>query len=556
MHQAHQLRVAWGRQPIQLIVLGVLAAALCLLLLADRAAAQVVTVAANGEQRELLEVYVGQSRSLSTDWPVNRVSVTDPEIADVEVLSPNQVLVMGKEAGSTDLLLWRDDQVAWQARVQVRMDLTALTADLAEMFPGSRLELKQVGDTIVVSGLLTRVEHAAQLHNYFETAELKFLDLTHVAGVQQVMLQVRIAEASRTAIRALGINFFHTGNDFFGGSTIGPSGSGPINPINIGVPEGAAAGGDLPFRFLDSVNVSPGVTLFAGIPDADLQVFLQALAENQYLRILAEPNLVALSGEKASFLAGGEFPIPVVQGGTAESTAITIEYREFGVRLNFLPVVLGDNSINLYVAPEVSELTDVGAVEIQGFRIPALLTRRAETTVELKSGQTFAMAGLLNQGVDARSSRVPLLGSIPVLGPLFRSVRYQADETELVVLVTATLVEPLAIASARPMPGILHQAPSDWELYLEGHIHAQDPVKVSPMDAAWLREKGLDRLKGPGAWTNYDQRPAPSRPDPRPAPEPVQEGLPEEAADTEVRMDAGPELEPEATPDEEVTPAE
>lgn len=528
-------------------------AVILLLVTSQGAIGQQVSVSANGDASNQLDVYVGQSKALSTDWPVNRVSVTDPQIADVEVLSPNQVLVLGKEVGSTDLLLWRDDQVAWQARVQVRRDLRALQDDLGNMFPGSDLELRQVGDSVVISGQLSRVEQAAQLHNFFEGAEIKYVDLTYVAGVQQVMLQVRIAEASRTAIRQLGVNFFGTGSDFFGGNTIGPSGGGPINPVNIGVPEGASAAGgpDLPFAFLDDLNISPGVTLFAGVPDADLQVFVQALAENQYLRILAEPNLVALSGERASFLAGGEYPIPVVQGGTSESTTVTIEYREFGVRLNFLPVVLGDGSIHLYVAPEVSELTDVGAVVIQGFQIPALRVRRTESTVQLKSGQTFAMAGLLNQKVDARNSRIPGLGSLPVLGPLFRSVRYQQDETELVVLVTATLVEPLSVVAERPLPGMLHEPPSDWELYVEGKLEGDVLPKVAPADAAWLRERGLDRLQGPGAWSDYNQPPARPRRELRPrqseesrfnddsAAEPSQPATQNQAAGDAVVEDAG-----------------
>ena len=174
---------------------------------------------------------------------------------------------------------------------------------------------------------------------------------------------------------------------------------------------------------------------------------------------------MALSGQEASFLAGGEYPVPVVQGGLQGTTAISIEYKEYGIGLTFRPTVLGNGAIRLYVAPTVSSLTDVGAVTVQGFTIPALTIRKAETTLELYSGQTFGMAGLLQHEVNARNSRVPGLGDIPILGALFRSVRYRSRDTELVVLVTASLVEPMSAALAPLTPGAAHTAPNDWELY-------------------------------------------------------------------------------------------
>jgi pilus assembly protein CpaC len=250
--------------------------------------------------------------------------------------------------------------------------------------------------------------------------------------------------------------------------------------------------------------VGDAVTLFAGFPGLDFQLFLEALEENQYIRTLAEPTLVALSGEKASFLAGGEFPIPIAQGaGVGGGTTITIEYKEFGVRLNFLPTVLGDGTIRLQVAPEVSDLSEIGAVEIEGFRIPSLLTRRAATTLVMKSGQTFAMAGLIDRSVAARSERVPGLGSLPILGPLFRSVRYERGDTELVVLATIELVEPIDLQTELPVPGDTHAEPSDWELYAGGHIHG-NTNRARP-EIPWAETMGLDRLLGAGAWARHDQ---------------------------------------------------
>ena len=488
----------------------------CLTLLSTVPAALLAQPAATGqpEEKNLITVYVRRSEVIRAPWPVKRVAVTDPKIADVKVLTPDQVLVQGKTVGSTDLILWSEKEQAWRARIDVDVDLGRLKTELGRLFPGAALEVSQSQDVLVVSGALRRAEHAQQLHKFLEAYGVKFVDVTHVAGVQQVLLKVRVAEVSRTAIRALGINAVARDNrwfPWFGGSVVGSDGGGALQPVSIGPVAGADATRSFPFLFNSDVEISPSVTLFAGFPDIDLEVFLLALAENQYLRILAEPNLVALSGEKASFLAGGEFPVPVVQGGTTGGTSISVQYRDFGVSLEFRPVVLGDGTIRLYVAPEVSDLSDVGAVVIEGFRIPSVITRRARTTLELKNNQTFAMAGLINRVTNARTSRVPGLGDLPVLGSLFRSVRYQQAETELVVLVTASLVEPLSEATRPPSPGMLHVTPSDWELYVLGRIEGRAPAPVAPPDAEWLKKLGLDRIKGPGAWSRYEQKMAQSQ---------------------------------------------
>jgi len=320
-------------------------------------------------------------------------------------------------------------------------------------------------------------------------------------------------------VRAFGIEALQTGhhdNTFFGYSQVGPDGGGALNPITIGPAAGIAAGTELatprfsPFTFNADVNVSPLTTLVLGFPRAELQFFIQALAENRYLRILAEPNLVALSGEEASFLAGGEIPIPIVQG-TGGGTSISIQWKEFGVRLKFRPTVLGDNSIRLHVAPEVSDLSNDGAVVIQGFSIPSIVSRRVETTLELDSGQTFLMAGLLNRRNQGRNSRIPALGEVPILGSLFRSSRYQQGETELAVLVTAWLVEPMSLASPPPVPGDLHTPPNDWEFFAMGQIEGSTPATLSPAEAKWFQDMGLDELRGPGAWVNYEKSSSPSQ---------------------------------------------
>ena len=581
-------------------------------------------------QAENVVVQIGQSRLITAPWPVKRLSVTDPKIADVEGIAPERVLILGKKIGTTDLFMWSDQEQVSRARIDVCVDLARIKKELNQLFPKSKLDVAQSQDVVIVTGTLAtqdqaaklqiflkasgeatglkyvdlterpgakamgvpglgpgavgpaatmpeseiqdyvdpsrlrddiaevfpdcdldvhrsqnviavrgtlrRAEQATQLSAFLKAVEaalqerassskghtvdrVKFVNLTTVAGVQQVTIQVRVAEVSRSVVRAFGIEALQTGhhdNTFFGFSQVGPDSGGALNPISIGPAAGITAGTELatprfsPFTFNADVNVSPLTTLVLGFPRAELQFFIQALAENRYLRILAEPNLVALSGEEASFLAGGEIPIPIVQG-TGGGTSISIQWKEFGVRLKFRPTVLGDNSIRLHVAPEVSDLSNDGAVVIQGFSIPSIVSRRVETTLELDSGQTFLMAGLLNRRNQGRNSRIPALGEVPILGSLFRSSRYQQGETELAVLVTAWLVEPMSLASPPPVPGDLHTPPNDWEFFAMGQIEGSTPATLSPAEAKWFQDMGLDELRGPGAWVNYEKSSSPSQ---------------------------------------------
>ena len=440
-------------------------------------------------------ITVGESRLVKTELPTLRVSVTKPKTADVQVLTPYQVMIQGLNVGSTDVIIWskdEDDIQHWKIRVV--MDVSTYAEKLKELFPHSSLQISHSDETLIVKGLLRSTEQVIQLRDYLDKAEVKYVDMTSVAGVQQVQLQVRVAEVSRTLLRVLGINAFYTGPDYFGASRIGSSGGGALVP-SIGVAPQAGNSG-----------VTPGdlISIIAGVPGSNFEAFIQTLAENQYLKMLANPTLVALSGEEANFLAGGEFPIPVVQGGGEGGTSISIEYREYGVRLAFRPIVLGDGTIRLYVAPEVSELTDVGVI-IEGYSVPSLLIRKAETTLELKSGQTFAMAGLIKNDVESIRSRVPGVSNLPVLGPLFRSIRYKEKETELVVLVTVALVEPISSSQTSLLPGFMHSRPDDWEFYAEGFTEGQKPPKIHPDDAKTLKEMGLNELVGPGAWDFSDQ---------------------------------------------------
>jgi pilus assembly protein CpaC len=388
--------------------------------------------------------------------------------------------------------MWSEDEETWQTRVDVG-DIPRLKTELTGLFPGCTLDVKRSENVVIVAGLLSSAEQVNELRDFLDATGLRYLDRTRLAGVQQVEIEVRVAEASRRALRELGINTTIRATTEHGLGRLWPPVGNDFATGTVGPKTGLAS-------------------LIAGFPHADLEVFLEALAENHYVQVLAEPNLTAASGEEANFLAGGEFPIPVVQGGAGgTSTAISIEYKEYGVALQFVPIVLGNNSIRLHVGTEVSRLSLKGAVVIEGFRVPAVETRRAETTLELRSGQMFGMAGLIEQDTEALNSRVPWLGDLPVLGPLFRSVQYERGETELVVLVRASLVEPLSTDSSPPLPGALHVPPTDAQLYGEGRLEGTPPTDVQLPDAAWRRELGLEWLRSPGTWARYDSPSIPSR---------------------------------------------
>ena len=259
---------------------------------------------------EAISFIVGESTIVRPPWPTVRVVVTNPAIAFAETLAPQQVLLQGIKVGSTDLIVWNEDETQVQRwKVQVKLDTARFKEKLDELFPDASLEVSEHGETLIIKGLLRSAEQATQLHAYLDKTSTAYADMTSVAGVQQVQIEIRVAEVSRRALKALGINAFHTDDDYFGAVRIGG-----IYPISMGPVGGQPPSDNLDFTINSAPSVGSLVTVFAGFPRANLEFFLRALAENQYLRLLANPTLVALNGEEASFLAGGEFPIPVVQG--------------------------------------------------------------------------------------------------------------------------------------------------------------------------------------------------------------------------------------------------
>lgn len=428
-------------------------------------------VANGADENGAVRIMLNKSQVLQTRVPYKRVNVSQPEIADVNPIGPQSILVTAKKVGSTQVIVWDDQDRTQVMDVVVGFDLKELQDQLTAQFPTSNIEATSSGNTIVLKGRAPSMQVAEQARLLASSQGENIMSFIEVSGGQQVMLQVRFAEVSKTATNALGVNL-----GFSDGTAIIGSNHGGGTPFGFHATDG----------FIDDVGVplDVGTANLFGRAVSGNSAFLfmiQALRQNNLLRMLAEPNLVTMSGETASFLAGGEFPIPVPQTGTDGGTTITIEYKEFGVRLNFTPVVLGDGRIRMQVAPEVSELDFTNAVFLNGFRIPALTTRNVSTTVELFEGETLALAGLLNNRVTANKDAVPFLGDVPVLGALFRSTRYERRETELVVLVTPRLVSGMEPGEVPPLPGEAWRHPEELEMMLMGDVGGEvEPAADGP----------------------------------------------------------------------------
>lgn len=407
-------------------------------------------VRGTGEAPIVLEASKGTLIRL--DRPASTVFVADPEVADVQVKSPRLVYLMAKQPGETVIYaVDREERVLLNRRVSINHNLSRLQATLKKMLPGSDLSVVTMDKTLVLSGHVLSAkdaEAAQRLAMRLVKDEKDLVNQISVVAPNQVHLRVRVAEVSRDILKQFGINWdavFRTGNFLFGFAT--------------GLPAVNALGQSL-------VRNNGTGSIVAGFRNSrvDLNGVIDALDDEGLITILAEPNLTAVSGESATFLAGGEFPILV-----PENDKITVEFKQFGVSLAFTPVLVGER-ISLKVNPEVSQLTTTGAVQLAGFTIPALTTRRAETTVELGSGQSFAIAGLLQNNITRDVEKLPGLGELPVLGGLFRSDRFQRNETELVIIVTPYIVRPVdSKRLTTPTKGLV--PPNDTDRIYRGKTH-------------------------------------------------------------------------------------
>lgn len=409
------------------------------------------------EQRDIqkLELTVGKSKVLDLPVAIKRASLANPEVADTVVLSPTQIYLTGKTIGVTNVTLWNESgKMMGMYDLVIAPDVTRLKENLHKTLPEENgILVTSDHDHITLSGTASNANNLNRALSMAEAyAPKKIVNAMQVGGVQQVMLEVRVAEMNRELIKRLGVNFTGIGNDFFALSILGNLTSIASLAYTGGTP--AVATG-LTQTIQGAFGFNAGGTTWIG--------FVDALKEENLLKVLAKPTLMALNGQEAAFLAGGEFPIPVPQA----FGLVTIQFKKFGVGLVFTPNVLDRKHISLNVAPEVSELDFTNALRTQGFVVPAITTRRAATTIELADGQSFAIGGLLRDNVRESVKKVPFLGEVPILGALFRSSSFQKSETELVIIVTPHLVKPLDM-NAQTLPTDYFVEPNDFEFYLMG----------------------------------------------------------------------------------------
>ncbi len=488
------------------------------------ASATVVRDAVSGSEIDLM---VGRSTVLNIGSAIARVSLTVPDIADALVTAPAQLLIHGKKPGTISMFVWDKAGAISTFEVKVRHDLSALAAQLKQLFPGEEIGVLGSGKDVVISGTVSSkyvIEKAADVAaGYVAKKEDVVNMLKQQEGVasNQVMLRVRFAEVSRSAMQELGVSMFANGSgssdQWYGRSA--PSGaSGP--------------------NFEDGKLVfSDFLNLFIFNGKENLGAVVKALSNKGLFQSLAEPNLIATNGKEASFLAGGEYPYPVVQSGSG-TNSVTITFKEFGVRLSFTPTVLGGDLVHLKVKPEVSSLDFANAVVIDGFRVPALSTRRTETEVELRDGQTFAIAGLMNNTLTNTMSKIPGIGDIPILGLLFKSKAHQKNQTELVVMITPTIIKKGQMGVSEGLPSIV-----------EPYLARPDKTHPSPDPYTGSPRYPADRPKPQEGNAPVPVRGAAQMPAPAPVATPSQPAAPAASAPVPSRpISQSAPVTPAATP--------
>lgn len=432
--------------------------------------------AAHAQMATDITVEINKSKIIRLPSNASVVAIADPAIADVDVLAPNLVAVQGRSAGQTSIMAFGSDgNEILNDTVTVGHNVGNLNRILKHVMPESDVHFDSMDGALVATGTVASPLEADRVRQLVEPMLGEgdsYVNMLTVEGSDQVLLKVRIAEVSRAELKRFGINLYSV----------------------------ISSGGQFAFNLVSGRDILPGAdgiiprgdgnnNIAANFRSGDVDVnsVIDALAEDNVIKILAEPNLTTASGRTANFLAGGEFPIPV----PGQDGQVTIEYREYGVALQFTPHVLSKDKISLTVAPEVSELSQIGAVELGGFSIPALTTRRAESTVELGSGQSFAIAGLLQNGNSSNVSKFPGLGDLPILGALFRSTEFQNNQSELVILVTPYIVRGVPESElASPTDGFI--PPTDPERILEGNTYTPDKQKSSAKDDFMLEGSPAD----------------------------------------------------------------
>ena len=421
-----------------------------------------------------LDVPLNKSQVVTVDRPFSKAMVGNQEIADIVPVTNRSLYVLGKKMGTTSLTIYdNNNNVISVIDVAVGPDIISLRRQMAELIPGEQIGARISNDAVVLTGVVSNgpaVDRAVQLAKSY--AGDKVINMMSVGASQQVMLEVRFSEINRQTGKQIGFSGF-TGSDggTFGSATGNGAGLAPdVNGQGI--------------LRLESITGSFGVfrKAFSAL-GLNINATLDALERRELVKTLAEPTLVALSGETASFLAGGEFPVPVQQsnggGGGEGGGGITVEFKPFGVSLAFTPTVLADGVINLQVEPEVSSIDPSASITVNGLTIPGVQTRRANTVLELRDGESFALAGLIRRDFSTTIRQVPLLGSIPIIGALFRSTGFQKGETELVIVVTPRIVNPVK-AGLIQLPTDRVANPSEGDLFLMGRT--DKAVGINPLD--------------------------------------------------------------------------
>lgn len=417
---------------------------------------------AAAEEAKVVHVDIRKGKAIRLPKSASAIFVADPEVADVQLRSPQFLYVLGKVPGETSLLVVDgSDNEIYSATISVTHNLRRLNSAIMELMPEEEVVVTSLDRSVVLSGRVSSASQAEDIRRLAATFIGDNTDLINrlqIAGPTQINLRVRIAEVSRQISKEIGVNWEAVVNNAAGATTFGlTAGRSFVLPGGsfLNLPDGPA-------------TIGGGFTSGS----LDFNVLMDLLETEGLVTTLAQPNLTAMSGETANFLAGGEFPIPVPQ----DDGAITITFKQFGVGLAFTPTILESGLINLKVIPEVSALSEAGAVSLSGFSVPALTTRRAETTVELASGQSLVIAGLLRSGTVRALRKVPGLSDIPILGPLFNSDRFEREETELVIVVTPYLVKPVSDRQiALPTDGYVD--PHDTDRVLRGAAYRREPIE-------------------------------------------------------------------------------
>ncbi len=415
-----------------------------------------------------VNVLVGQSRVINFDRPVGRFSVSNPDIAEAVLVTPDQVLVNGKAFGQVNFIAW--EQTGGQFLtfdVFVRGNLSLIDSQIRALFPKEDIRLSQANGSVVISGSVKDATTASQVQAVIEAANFKVVNMltSPVSDATQIRLEVRVAEVNRNRLRDYGTSFLQNGMS--GGYANSGGGPSSISESVIGSA---------------SAILNPTLNLLLFNRSLNTAAMLRVLRTEGAFRELAEPNLIAMNGQQASFLAGGEFPVPVLQNFSAsQGGGITIVWKEYGIRLNFKPTIIDEDHIRLELEPEVSTIDFTNGVRFNGFVVPALRTRRAKTGVELRDGQSFALAGLLDNTETKTLSRIPIVSDIPIIGALFKSKSFEKKETELMFFVTAHMIKPVSpddLPTLRGVDGLKGTSPLGVEPKGEG-VQGQSGYKVS-----------------------------------------------------------------------------